>query len=235
METEHASLQDGPRPVIRIGDTVHRPVQPWTPAVHALLRHLEAVGFPYSPRVPGHDDEGREVLTFIDGESGPAVRAKVVDDDGLAAFAHLPRAYHDACAGFVPPADTVWSTGVGAPAAGQVVRHGDFAPWNTVWDGGRPVGILDWDVARPAVPIHDIAYAMEYVAPFRDDEECVRRLRYPEPPDPRTPGPAAAVGAVPRRVRSRRGGPPGRRLGRRRHHRAAEHHRPGAPTRRPRA
>ncbi|WP_405616454.1 hypothetical protein OG292_23515 [Streptomyces sp. NBC_01511] len=37
------SLQDGPRPVVRIGDTVHRPVQPWTPAVPTLLRHLEAV------------------------------------------------------------------------------------------------------------------------------------------------------------------------------------------------
>ncbi|WP_405798049.1 phosphotransferase enzyme family protein [Streptomyces sp. NBC_01506] len=182
---DRESLQDGPRPVVRIGDTVHRPVQPWTPAVHALLRHLEAVGFPYSPRVLGFDGEGREVLTFIDGESGPAVWAKIVSDDGLAAFARLLRAYHDACAGFVPPAGTEWCTGVGAPAAGQIVCHGDFAPWNTVWDGDRPVGILDWDFARPAARIHDVAYALEYVAPFRDDKECVRWLRYPEPPDRR--------------------------------------------------
>jgi hypothetical protein len=30
--------------VERIGNTVHRPVGPWTPAVHDLLRHLESVG-----------------------------------------------------------------------------------------------------------------------------------------------------------------------------------------------
>lgn len=177
--------QGGARPVVRIGDTVRRPVQPWTPAVHALLRHLEAVGFPFSPRVLGFDGEGREVLTFIDGESGADVWGKVVDEDGLAAFARLLRAYHDACAGYAPPAGTVWSTGIGAPGPEQVVCHGDFAPWNTVWDGDRPVGIIDWDFARPAAPVHDVAYALEYVAPFRDDEECVRWLRYPEPPDRR--------------------------------------------------
>ena len=40
-------------------------------------------------------------------------------------------------------------------------------------------------MARPAPPVFDVAYALEYAAPFRDDEECVRWLRYPEPPDRR--------------------------------------------------
>ena len=31
--------------VVRSGDTVRRNAGPWTPAVHALLRHLEYVGF----------------------------------------------------------------------------------------------------------------------------------------------------------------------------------------------
>jgi hypothetical protein len=72
-------LQDSAhRRVIRLGDTVRRPTQPWTPAVHALLQHLEEVGFPYSPRVLGIDKEGREILTYLDGESGPQSWAKVV-------------------------------------------------------------------------------------------------------------------------------------------------------------
>ncbi|GLY80483.1 hypothetical protein Airi01_087500 [Actinoallomurus iriomotensis] len=38
-------LQDAPhRRVVRLGDTVRRPTHPWTPAVHALLGHLEQVG-----------------------------------------------------------------------------------------------------------------------------------------------------------------------------------------------
>src|SRR5262249_34132395 len=58
-------------------------------------------------------------------------------------------------------------------------------PWNVVWRGHRPAGILDWDYARPADRMFDLAYALEYVAPFRDDAECLRWLRYPAPPDRR--------------------------------------------------
>jgi hypothetical protein len=171
--------------VERIGNTVHRPAAPWTPAVHALLRHLEAVGYPHSPRVLGFDDQGREVLTWLDGESGPEGWAKVVDDRGLRSFARMLRGYHDAVAGYRPDDSTTWSTTTGVPTGDELVCHGDFGPWNTVWQGDRPIGIIDWDHARPAPRLHDVAYALEYSAPFRDDAECVRWLRYPRPPDRR--------------------------------------------------
>ncbi|WP_103351863.1 aminoglycoside phosphotransferase family protein [Amycolatopsis sp. CA-128772] len=184
MATEEV-LQDEPhRRVVRVGDTVRRPVHPWTPAVHALLRHLADVGFPAAPRVLGIDDEGREVLSYLPGESGPDGWAKVVGDAGLTAFARLLRDYHDAVAGFRPAADLTWFTGTGT-GTGEVVCHGDFGPWNVVWQDERPVGILDWDYARPGARLHDVAYALEYVAPFRDDAECLRSLRYPAPPDRR--------------------------------------------------
>jgi Phosphotransferase enzyme family len=171
--------------VERIGDTVHRPAAPWTEAVHGLLRHLEAVGYERSPRVLGFDDQGREVLTWIDGESGPDGWGKVVDDRGLITFARLLRDYHDAVAGYRPPSTTRWSSTTGTPSGDDVICHGDFGPWNTVWRGDQPIGIIDWDHARPAPRLHDIAYALEYTAPFRDDEMCLRWLRYPRPPDRR--------------------------------------------------
>ncbi|GGN49958.1 hypothetical protein FHR83_008889 [Actinoplanes campanulatus] len=34
----------------RIGDVVHKRAAPWTPTVHAVLRHLEAAGFDGAPR-----------------------------------------------------------------------------------------------------------------------------------------------------------------------------------------
>jgi hypothetical protein len=42
---------------------VIRDAGPWTPAVHALLRHLEDVGFAAAPRLAGSglDTDGREV------------------------------------------------------------------------------------------------------------------------------------------------------------------------------
>ena len=176
-------LQDKPhRNVVRIGDTVRRPLQPWSASVHELLLHLEAIGFPYTPRVRGIDDEGREVLTYIDGESGTAGWAKVVDERGLVAMARLLREYHDAVRGFRPTAEAGWA---GFTGGGEIVLHGDFGPWNLDWSGTRPIGIIDWDYAWPGRPIHDVAYALEYVVPFRDDELCRRWLAYPDVPDRR--------------------------------------------------
>ena len=179
-------LQDQPhRTVLRVGDTVRRPTHPWTATIHQLLRHLEAVDFPYSPRVLGLDEHGREILTFIEGESGKNGWAKVVDDAGLVAMARLLRDYHQAVDGFRPTGGADWAAHTAAVGAGEVVCHGDFGPWNIVWQGSRPIGILDWDYAWPTRAVHDVAYALEYVAPFRDNDECVRWLRYPEPPDRR--------------------------------------------------
>ena len=73
----------------------------------------------------------------------------------------------------------------GFTGGGEIVLHGDFGPWNLVWRGTRPIGIIDWDYAWPGRPIHDVAYALEYVAPFRDDELCRRWLAYPDVPDRR--------------------------------------------------
>jgi len=179
-------LQDDPhRTVVRIGDTVRRPMQPWTPTIHRLLRHLADVGFPWSPRVLGVDEHGREVLSHLPGTSGPDGWAEVIADAGLVAMAQLLRDYHQAVAGFRPTGAVTWATHAGPIRDGELVCHGDFGPWNLVWRDHRPVGILDWDYAWPAPPIHDVAYALEYVAPFRDDEECLRWLRYPHLPDRR--------------------------------------------------
>ncbi len=59
-----------PSAVHRRGDMVVRDSGPWTPAVHALLRHLEDSGFKGAPRLvgSGFDSEGRETLTYIEGE-----------------------------------------------------------------------------------------------------------------------------------------------------------------------
>ena len=165
--------------------------------MHALLVHLEAVGFPWAPRFLGIDEEGREVLSFIEGvagadgyvegvELGAHVWSMVATTDGLQQFARLLREYHDAVAGFRPAADATWSSGSGAPAAGEIVCHNDFGPWNVVWVDARPVGIIDWDYAAPALPVADVAYALEWAVPFCSDEDCRRWRRFEEPPDRRS-------------------------------------------------
>jgi len=183
---DHEVLQDEPhRTVVRVGDTVRRPRQPWSATVHELLRYLESIDYPHSPRFLGIDEEGREIVSYIEGESGRDGWAKVVEDEGLIAMARRLREYHDAVRGFRPAAADGWAGRTAPQQADEVICHGDFGPWNLVWHGLQPVAVLDWDYAWPARPIHDVAYALEYVAPFRDDETCVRWLSFPAPPDRR--------------------------------------------------
>lgn len=52
---------------VRVRDTVRRPTGPWTPAVHALLRHLDG-RIEGVPRVLGYDEHGREALSYLPGE-----------------------------------------------------------------------------------------------------------------------------------------------------------------------
>ena len=169
--------------VQRTGNVVRRPAGFWSPAVHGLLRHLQAADFP-APRPIGLAP-GQERLSWIDGESGPRGWAKIVPEAGLRRWAQFLRRYHDAVAGYRPPPGSHWSSGKGTCAPGEVICHGDFGPWNCVWRGDDIVGLIDFDHARPASPWFDLAYGLEYAAPFRDDRECVDWLRYPEPPDRR--------------------------------------------------
>jgi hypothetical protein len=152
--------------VVRMGDTVRRTAGPWTPAVHALLRHLETRGFEGAPRARGLDDKGREVLTYVQGHTGPASLEDISSDDALVAVAQLVRRYHDTVADFLPPADAAWRFTVGAPRTGDVICHNDLGPWNIVFVGARPVALIDWDFAAPAPRVWDVAYALWRFVPL---------------------------------------------------------------------
>lgn len=171
--------------VVRVGDTVRRSAGPWTPAVHELLRHLETVGFPYSPRVLGMDDRGREVLSYLDGVSAtrpwPAVLRA---DDGLRQIGALVRRLRAAVATFVPSPYARWRSGV-AWRPGLLLRHGDLAPWNTLWRGDRLVGLLDWDFAEPAPPLWDVAQAAWYAVPLRGGDKGWQVSGFTAEPDHR--------------------------------------------------
>jgi Ser/Thr protein kinase RdoA (MazF antagonist) len=166
---------------VRISDgRVQRPAVPWTPTVHALLHHLRAAGFPV-PQPLGLDDTV-ETLSWLPGESGPAGWARVVPDSGLRAYARFLHRYHQATRGFTGDR---WAFHDRAAGPGEVICHGDFGPWNVVWDGPEPVGLIDFDFAGPDDPLQDVAYALEYSAPFRSDETAMRWHAFGSPPDRR--------------------------------------------------
>jgi Phosphotransferase enzyme family len=146
---------------VRVGDTVRRAAGPWTPAVQALLAHLAGKDFAGSPRPLGIDEQGREVLTFVPGETVGSARpwpAWVYAEDTLAQVARWLRGFHRAVADFAPPAGTVWRMG-GQWVPGLVVGHNDAAPYNAVWRDGRLAGFIDWDMAGPVAVAWDVAFA----------------------------------------------------------------------------
>ena len=107
MSSQSYLSPDGrPTAVVRHNGTVHRP-GPETPAVMSLLRHLDAAGFPASPRVvaDGYDEEGNQVVTFIEGE---LVHPRAWPEEGIARVGQLLRGLHDASATFRPPPAAVW-------------------------------------------------------------------------------------------------------------------------------
>jgi Ser/Thr protein kinase RdoA (MazF antagonist) len=167
--------------VQRQGDTVRRPLAPWSSSVHELLAYLEGVDFPAS-RLLGVED-GCEVLAWIDGDSGKAGWSRIVPEHGVRTWGRFLRSYHDAVRAYRPGADRTWSSGRGACADGELVCHGDFGPWNAVWRDDVVVGLLDWDHAGPAPVSFDLAYALEYVAPFRPNDVSIRDMAHERPPD----------------------------------------------------
>lgn len=146
---------------VRIGSTVRRTAGPWTPAVHALLGHLAARAFTGAPRALGFDGQGREVLTFLDGETTGSRRpwpAWTHADGSLDQVAAWMRGYHRAVADFVPPPDAHWRSG-GVWKPGLIIGHNDTAPYNAAWHQGTLAGFFDWDFAGPATPAWDLAFA----------------------------------------------------------------------------
>jgi len=179
-ESETPLPSSGMGPVVRVGKTVRRAVGPWTPAVQALLRYLEAAGFDGAPHVLGVDERGREVLSFIEGDDGHRLgrtRPAVHDDQALAAAARLIWRYHEAVRGFVPPLGATWRFMAGAPREG-IICHNDLGPVNTVYREDRPVAFIDWEFAAPAPPAWDLAYAAWRFVPLYPDEDCTR-MGYP--------------------------------------------------------
>ena len=178
--------------IVRIGDTVRRPLRPFSLTVQAYLAHLRDVGFTAAPLPLGVDEQGREVLSFVPGEvHRHPLPPEAAGDAVLVALARLIRALHEASAGWVPPPGAVWG---GTPASSgrvteraELVSHRDYAAGNVVFRDGLPAALIDFDLAKPMTRLYDIANALWCWAPLRSG-------------DPRDRAPALADADIPHRV-----------------------------------
>jgi hypothetical protein len=149
--------------VFRVGDAVRRPAGPWAPRVHGLLRHLAPLGI--AP-VPLALDDEHELLTYLAGDVGHVFPS---DDASLVESALMLRRLHDATIPLVDQLDG-WQHAAREPV--EVVLHGDFAPYNTVYRDGLPAGVFDFDSAHPGPRWWDVSWAIiQFVLGLPDDRK----------------------------------------------------------------
>jgi hypothetical protein len=159
--------------VVRVGHTVRRPRGPWSDSVAAYLLHLEQVGFDGAPRYLGVDDQGRDMLDFVEGDvpGQPVTEPWAATPAALIGVAHLLRRLHDASASFVAPDGAVWFGGdmslelpanLPAEPPVDVVSHFDVTPQNVVFRGGEPVALIDFDLTRPGARLRDVVNTAMY-------------------------------------------------------------------------
>jgi hypothetical protein len=182
---------------------VWKPAGPWTPAVNALLDHLERVGFAGAPRVlrtgsppslptrsaaaVSSQDAGTSgavsgcsAFSFVPGES-PHPRAW--SDEAVSGVGRLLRAVHDATASFTPPAGASWQASWlrDLPGTDVVISHNDTAPWNIVGTGGRVEALIDWEFAGPVDRFWELAATVWLNAQLHDDD-IAEQHDLPDPP-----------------------------------------------------
>jgi hypothetical protein len=132
--------------VVRVGDTVRRPRGANSVFVAELLEHLALRGFDGAPRWLGIDGQGRDMVTYVQGDVPGDLG--FYDDAQLRAAFNLLRRFHDAT-----------STTDLAQGA-EVVCHGDFSPCNTVFREGEPIALIDFDTAAPGRRVDDLGYGL---------------------------------------------------------------------------
>ncbi|GII55539.1 phosphotransferase [Planotetraspora thailandica] len=161
-----------------MGATVHRSMKPCSPSVHAVLRHLEAVGFEGAPRVLGTDGRDTEILSFVEGHVPfGSLPAYAVTDATLIALARLLRRFHDAVASFTPSPGSIWEEGSVLDDEPELVGHCDVTPGNVVFredfdESGQlrlvPYALIDFDMARPTTRLFDVVTTLRHWAPIAD-------------------------------------------------------------------
>ncbi len=133
--------------IVRVGNTVRRRPKGHVAFVHDLLVFLEDQGFPFAPRFLGMDEQGREILSYLEGEIWPD-SSSGLSDDLLEQAARAIRRSHDATAGS--------SLAHGS----EIVAHHELGPHNTIFQNGHLVGFIDWDDAAPGTRLRDLANAV---------------------------------------------------------------------------
>jgi hypothetical protein len=153
--------------VVRVGDTVRRPIKADAEYTHALLLHLERCGFAGAPRFLGVDELGRATLSYINGFAPPHNGFRLTEE-AVRAGMKLVRTVHDL------------TEGTSFAAGSEVACHPNLSQPNFVFRDMVPVAIIDWDGTRPGTRVSNLGgflWAFVHPAVYGDGEPAAHMLR----------------------------------------------------------
>ena len=156
--------------IYRYGDAVYRPLHPWSPTIHLILKHLERENVDECPRFLGVN-QSQEILSFVVGNAYnyPLVGA-IATVEALISAGKVLRKIHDSTVPLLKQLDVDTHKWMLAPREPfEVICHGDFTPYNVALSKNTVVGVFDFDTAHPAPRIWDLAYSVYCWAPFKTD------------------------------------------------------------------
>ena len=175
--------------VIKNGDTVHRQVKGHV-LLHLYLQFLEEKGMTGVPRFLGLDEQGREMLSYIQGETAesglgfdpPCLHS----DQAICEMARFMRKLHDISVDFVPMAiKGGWTNPQLSEEKYETICHGDAAIWNFTVVKERIAGLFDFDQACPGTRAWDLTITLFSAVlvscydyePSKHEADTQRRIR----------------------------------------------------------
>jgi hypothetical protein len=133
--------------VIKKGNFVYRPCCNNSNFVHKVLLWLETKGSIISPYFKGISEDGREIITFLDGNS-PNNLGDFTNEQ-LFKAGKIIKNIHELLSDFP------------GCKKGQTVCHNDLSPCNFMFNNNMPYAVFDWDSCRIGDPKDDLAYAVK--------------------------------------------------------------------------
>ena len=161
--------------VVRSGEFVLRPTNPYSATIHGFLKALRRTGFQGASLPVEIGNDCRERLIYIEGDVPvPPFPAWAQSNEALASTTRLISSFHEASRKVaIPPGP--WSEEIADPEGGPIICHNDICLENVVFRDGEAVALLDFDFAAPGRPIFDLATFALMCVPIDDDLSAGRR------------------------------------------------------------
>lgn len=136
--------------------------------IHKLLIHVRNKGINWIPESFGINEDGKHVLSYIEGMVPEDTLNWLWKEDLLIDIATRLRQWHDATEDFKCENET-WLLENDEP--NEVICHSDFAPYNCVFENKKFKGLIDFDVCAPGSRLWDIVYTVYRFVPILPQEK----------------------------------------------------------------